>query len=72
MTEPFTLQMNKVRDQIFGMKAPLNSLLKDVEPKFIKLGKDLQSVYTITNDLTKLTIETAKEIGGQSDENCLL
>lgn len=71
MTEPFTLQMNKVRDQIFGMKAPLNSLLKDVEPKFIKLGKDLQSVYTITNDLTKLTIETAKEIGGQSDENFL-
>ena len=69
--DSFTIQINKIRNQVFGIKAPLDELLKNVEPKFIKLGHGLQSVHSITNDLTKLTIETAKEIGGQSDDNFL-
>ncbi|MBN1847257.1 MAG: hypothetical protein JW932_01590 [Deltaproteobacteria bacterium] len=71
MMDPITPQINQVRAQITGLKRPLGELLKDIEPRFIQLGNDLQSVYSVTNDLKRLTIETAKEIGGQTNNNFL-
>jgi methyl-accepting chemotaxis protein len=57
--------------QISRLKTPLESISKNSEPRFIKLGQDLQSVYSDAEKLKKLAVETTGMISGDTDNNLL-
>jgi hypothetical protein len=54
------------------IKRPLESISKDNEPRFIKLGQELQSIYSDTKIITHSATEAASLIEGESDDNLLM
>ncbi|MBW1697257.1 MAG: hypothetical protein JRH18_03050 [Deltaproteobacteria bacterium] len=57
----------KLPVRLNAISASLQKAVKDVEPKFMRLGDSLQSVYTDAASLSKQMIETVKGVGGESD-----
>jgi len=57
--------------KIFELKKPLESIIRDNESRFVKLGEDLQAVY---GDVEQLKIQTVKTAGliGEGAEGTLL
>ncbi len=47
----------------------LGSMNSTIEPKFIKLGDELQNVYSEADNLRRRTIETANLISNESEDN---
>ena len=56
---------------ISELKAPLESVSKNSESSFVKLGLDLQSVYSDAERLKGLAVETTGMISGDTDDNLL-
>jgi len=63
--------LNKTPLLISGLKTHLESISKDSESRFIKLGQDLQDVYSDAEGLSRSAIDTAGLINGESDDNLL-
>ena len=57
--------------KISELKTPLEKVSTESEPQFIKIGNNLQDVFSGAEDLTTLTRETAMLIDGSSGENIL-
>ncbi|QTA88354.1 methyl-accepting chemotaxis protein [Desulfonema magnum] len=50
----------------------LEATCKHVEPKFIRLGQDIESVYFEATTLSQQTLETVRLLGGGSEEDPLV
>ena len=50
----------------------LQAACKKVEPDFMQLGKELQSVYMDVSQLTRNTLETVKKISGEEEQSVLV
>ncbi len=50
----------------------LEATCKSVEPKFIRLGQDIESIYSEATTLSQQTLETVRLIGGSSEEGPLV
>ncbi len=51
--------------------ASLDAIPKDSEPSFMKIGRELQSIYSDATEFTRQTLETVKLFGGESEEGLL-
>lgn len=69
--ENYIEYFEKTSTQLAEIKEPLESISRNSEPKFINLGDKLQSVFAGAEDLTRLTMETARLIDGKSEGNVL-
>jgi len=82
---PFMKRINQLRILFFGSRNPLSGLsnrlkilaesldatCKSVEPEFLRLIQELQSVYSDASELTQQVLETVNLIGGDSGEGVL-
>jgi methyl-accepting chemotaxis protein len=50
----------------------LEDVCRDAEPNFMRLGRELESVYSEADDLTQHTFETVRRIGGESNQGVLI
>lgn len=63
--------LREISIKISGIKTPLEKVAIESEPMFLNLGQDLQSVFSDAEDLSSLTIATARLIDGESGDNLL-
>ncbi len=56
---------------ISELKMPLESIAKNSESRFIKLGQDLQAVYSDAEGLERLAVETTGMVSGDTDNDLL-
>ncbi len=58
-------------NRLSAIAASLDAIPKNSEPGFMKLGMELQSIYSDAADLSRQTLETVKLIGGESEQGLL-
>jgi len=63
--------LNDTSSWLSELKTPLESISKRSESRFVKLGQDLQSVYSDAEGLARLTVETTGMISGDTDDKLL-
>ena len=63
--------MRNIPIWISGLRKPLESISKNSESTFVKLGQDLQFVYADAERLERLAVETTGMISGDSDDKLL-
>jgi hypothetical protein len=63
--------IEKIFSSLPDIKEPLELVLKDSGPVFEKVGRELQSVYSDARSLTKLNIEAASMVDGESGTDSL-
>lgn len=55
-----------------GLIESLEAVCTNAEPNFMRLGRELESVCSQADDLTRHTFETVNRIGGESDQGVLI
>ena len=50
---------------------PLESILSNVEPNFLQLGQELQTIHNDSEKLAGLSVSAAQSIGGESEQSSL-
>ena len=63
--------LKDIRELINKIKTPLGSIARDSESRFVRLGQDLQSVFSDAEGLERLVTETAGMISGDTDDKLL-
>ncbi len=71
MTEDLTEYMHETNLRLSKLVEPLELILKDVEPNFLQLGKEFQSIHSDTDALTQLSVHAAQAVGGGSEQDFL-
>ncbi|MCP4350054.1 MAG: hypothetical protein GY795_31630 [Desulfobacterales bacterium] len=64
-------QLLKMTSDLTGIADSLEAIIKNAEPRFLKIGQELEALYFDANELAQLTARAANSIGGESDENLL-
>ncbi len=64
-------QLLKMTSGLTDIADSLEAIIKNAEPRFLKIGQELESLYFDANELAQLTASAANSVGGESDENLL-
>ncbi|MCP4109392.1 MAG: hypothetical protein GY749_28355 [Desulfobacteraceae bacterium] len=64
-------QLLKMTSDLTEIADSLEAVIKNAEPRFLKIGQELEALYFDANELAQLTAKSANSIGGESDENLL-
>lgn len=62
---------SEMSDHLNIMAESLETIYKNVEPSFVQLGQDLQSVYSDAADLTERALKSTRLVAGEADDNVL-
>ncbi len=63
--------LSKIPSDLLLLGESLERTVKNSEPKFLKLGEELQLLYTDAKQLAELTMKSAKSVGGETDQSLL-
>jgi len=63
--------LSQIPSDLLFLAESLEKSVKNSEPKFLKLGEDLQMLYADAKELADLTIKSAKSVGGDADQSLL-
>ncbi|MDM8535510.1 hypothetical protein QUF70_02015 [Desulfobacterales bacterium HSG17] len=80
LTRIFNNALNKISflsaynnlSELPDIKESLANIMADVEPEFLKLGQDLQQLYSDADQLTEQTVNAATFIGGKNKKGNFL
>jgi len=63
--------LSEIPSNLLVLAESLEKTVKNSEPKFLKLGEELQILYADAKQLAELTMNTAKSVGGETEQSLL-